>query len=237
MVTSGEKAIIVAAIIFVLYFYYTTQTKRFLSQAAGTIGKSVKKAAKTAEMVMPTRAPFSQSLNTLPAIPTTHQTGPPDFLVAGANAAMEHFAQEDNEACKQNPSLCQKFTQEGDMMTTVPPVSSSCPTFSDQIKAARFRPQLTGDNEAMTILGDENPYHEAVSQDKSYEWETNFQNDVQSAQLITSIENDPTRKFVSTPPQATQNSSIRADEKIAYDPAAACILSSSLTLLQSNQGL
>jgi len=237
---SSERLILLAVLILTVYYIFPKQTKAaasVLESTADTLIEETEKAVDDLKDLVPPPAEFGQE--SLREIPQVSQTGPPGFGSEGFT--QQRFAQCDDENFKKaNPALCftqkQSFTQ--DAMTTVPPVAASCPSFSDQVQNARFQPKLTGKNEeTMNFLGDENPYHSASPEEKSYDWENSFQNDVQSAQILSSIENDPSRKFVSTPPQATKNSSIRADAQIAYDPAAACILSSSLTRLQSNQGL
>ena len=135
----------------------------------------------------------------------------------------------------------QRFTQ----TTTAAPIASAsgpvtCPSFSELLKTERGKSPLKTSQRAMGWLENDDPYAPMETMTVKHEWEKNFQNDASlNTQYLSSLENgaDPSRTSKMTMPNATTKADIRSDEMIAFDPAASCKLSPSLTRLQSNQGL
>lgn len=135
----------------------------------------------------------------------------------------------------------QRFSQ----TTTAAPIASpsgtvTCPSFSELLQTERGKSPLKTSQRAMGWLENDDPYAPMETMTVKHEWEKNFQNDASlNTQYLSSLENgaDPSRTSKMTMPNATTKADIRSDEMIAFDPAASCKLSPSLTRLQSNQGL
>lgn len=135
----------------------------------------------------------------------------------------------------------QRFSQ----TTTAAPIASpsgtvTCPGFSELLQAERGKSPLKTSQRAMGWLENDDPYAPMETMTVKHEWEKNFQNDASlNTQYLSSLESgaDPSRTSKMTMPNATTKADIRSDEMIAFDPAASCKLSPSLTRLQSNQGL
>jgi len=125
------------------------------------------------------------------------------------------------------------------------PAAGACPGFSEMCRAAaKESPLLNDDSPRMgfgSADGEEGNYAtiaETLANATGGDWVGNFKNDAgANSTYLSTFGTDPSRQTAIKAPNATINSSIRADEKINFDPAAICKLSGRLSKLQSNQGL
>ena len=254
-----QRQILLLAVI-VLFVYYTSPnwTKKAVADVRGAaqeIRRDTVAVAKAVQQKVSTAVNVPQNAD-LPSQPRNVQVAPPGYegfaqVKKRAGNRRDNFG---NQSCSEEVgsiNQCQftqksRFSQEGTStpapaQDTAPNASAapSCPGIGQIISENRFNPILAkekksthlGDQELYSYLG-ENHMHVQPG------WEGNFANDAQSEQIVNSILHDPTRKFVSTPPQATKSGKdIRAMPCLSHSVIDQLKLMPTITQLMTDTGL